>query len=56
MDILILFIILSGVEKVGGTLLVDLLYHKPVYDVVTFVLLMNTKGIIEIIVLNVGKY
>ncbi|GJZ70382.1 cation/H(+) antiporter 15 [Tanacetum coccineum] len=38
-----------------GTLLVALIYQMPFYDGVTLGLLMNTKGLVEMIVLNVGK-
>ncbi|KAI3711023.1 hypothetical protein L2E82_40825 [Cichorium intybus] len=53
--ILALVIVLSCAGKVAGTLLVALLYQMPFYDGVTLGLLMNTKGLVEMIVLNVGK-
>lgn len=53
--ILALVIILACAGKVAGTLLVALLYQMPFYDGVTLGLLMNTKGLVEMIVLNVGK-
>ncbi|KAL8243349.1 hypothetical protein R6Q59_009607 [Mikania micrantha] len=53
--ILALVIVLACAGKVAGTLLVALLYHIPFYDGVTLGFLMNTKGLVEMIVLNVGK-
>ncbi|XP_076933187.1 cation/H(+) antiporter 15-like [Bidens hawaiensis] len=53
--ILALVIILACAGKVAGTLLVALLYQIPFYDGVTLGFLMNTKGLVEMIVLNVGK-
>ncbi|GJT53196.1 cation/H(+) antiporter 15, partial [Tanacetum coccineum] len=53
--ILALVIILACAGKVAGTLLVALIYQMPFYDGVTLGLLMNTKGLVEMIVLNVGK-
>ncbi|XP_059659022.1 cation/H(+) antiporter 15 [Cornus florida] len=48
-------IILSCAGKVAGTLLVALYYQMPFHEGVTLGLLMNTKGLVEMIVLNVGK-
>lgn len=53
--ILALVIVLACAGKIAGTLLVALLYQMPFYDGVTLGLLMNTKGLVEMIVLNVGK-
>ncbi|KAM0002801.1 putative cation/H+ exchanger, sodium/solute symporter superfamily [Helianthus debilis subsp. tardiflorus] len=53
--ILALVIVLACAGKVAGTLLVALLYQIPFYDGVTLGFLMNTKGLVEMIVLNVGK-
>lgn len=53
--ILVLVIVLACAGKIAGTLLVALLYQMPFYDGVTLGLLMNTKGLVEMIVLNVGK-
>ncbi|KAA8521336.1 hypothetical protein F0562_012009 [Nyssa sinensis] len=50
-----LVIVLACVGKVAGTLLVALYYQMPFYEGVTLGLLMNTKGLVEMIVLNVGK-
>ncbi|KAH6757535.1 cation/hydrogen exchanger 15 [Perilla frutescens var. hirtella] len=53
--ILALVIILACAGKVAGTLLVSLFYKIPFYEGLTLGLLMNAKGLIEMIVLNVGK-
>lgn len=53
--ILALVIVLACAGKIAGTLLVALYYKMPFYEGVTLGLLMNTKGLVEMIVLNVGK-
>ncbi|EEF46053.1 Na(+)/H(+) antiporter, putative [Ricinus communis] len=50
-----LVILLGGVGKIAGTLLVTFFYQMPVREGLTLGLLMNTKGLIEMIILNVGK-
>lgn len=52
---LILVIILACAGKVAGTLLVAYFYEMSIREGVTLGLLMNTKGLVEMIVLNVGK-
>ncbi|KAL6986048.1 Cation/H(+) antiporter 15 [Sarracenia purpurea var. burkii] len=52
---LVIVIILACVGKIAGTLLVALYYQMPLYEGVALGLLMNTKGLVEMIVLNVGK-
>lgn len=52
---LILVIVLACAGKVAGTLLVAMYYKMPFREGVTLGLLMNTKGLVEMIVLNVGK-
>nr|GMD98242.1 cation/H(+) antiporter 15 [Ipomoea batatas] len=54
-SILAVVIILSCAGKVAGTLLVALYYKMPFKEGLTLGLLMNAKGLIEMIVLNVGK-
>ncbi|XP_019155905.1 PREDICTED: cation/H(+) antiporter 15 [Ipomoea nil] len=54
-SILALVIILSCAGKVAGTLLVALYYKMPFHEGLMLGLLMNAKGLIEMIVLNVGK-
>ncbi|XP_047306717.1 cation/H(+) antiporter 15-like [Impatiens glandulifera] len=52
---LALVIVLCLVGKVVGTLITAMYYQMPFYEGVTLGLLMNSKGLVEIIVLNVGK-
>lgn len=52
---LMLLVVLACAGKVAGTLLVCLYYRMPVQEGVTLGLLMNTKGLVEMIVLNVGR-
>ncbi|KAI4332055.1 hypothetical protein L6164_016994 [Bauhinia variegata] len=52
----LLFVIpLALLGKVAGTLLVSFLFQIPAREGITLGLLMNTKGLVEIIVLNVGR-
>ncbi|KAL3497466.1 hypothetical protein ACH5RR_040198 [Cinchona calisaya] len=53
--ILFLVIILACAGKIAGTLLIALYYKMPFYEGLTLGLLMNTKGLVEMIILNVGK-
>ncbi|KAL7160337.1 hypothetical protein ABFS83_01G087900 [Erythranthe nasuta] len=48
-------IVLACAGKIAGTLLVSLYYKIPFNEGLTLGLLMNTKGLVEMIVLNVGK-
>ncbi|KAI5656351.1 hypothetical protein M9H77_25144 [Catharanthus roseus] len=47
--------VLACAGKVAGTLLVALYYKMPIFEGLTLGLLMNTKGLVEMIILNVGK-
>ncbi|KAK4400397.1 Cation/H(+) antiporter 15 [Sesamum angolense] len=51
--VLALVIVLASAGKITGTLLVSLFYDIPFYEGITLGLLLNTKGLVEIIVLNV---
>ncbi|XP_028759240.1 cation/H(+) antiporter 15-like [Neltuma alba] len=51
----LLVIPLACAGKVLGTVLVSLFFHIPARDGVILGLLMNTKGVIEITVLNIAK-
>ncbi|KAI4324194.1 hypothetical protein L6164_023751 [Bauhinia variegata] len=51
---LIFVILLACVGKVAGTVVIALFYHMSIREGITLGLLMNTKGLIEMIVLNVG--
>ncbi|OMO56208.1 Cation/H+ exchanger [Corchorus olitorius] len=53
--LLALIIFLSCTGKVAGTLLVTTFYKMPLIEGFALGLLMNTKGLVEMIVLNVGK-
>ncbi|KAK9134623.1 hypothetical protein Syun_013953 [Stephania yunnanensis] len=45
----------AGAAKVGGTLLISMFYRIPFHEAITIGLLMNAKGLIEMVILNVGK-
>ncbi|KAF6154617.1 hypothetical protein GIB67_013225 [Kingdonia uniflora] len=51
----IAIIVLACVGKVAGTLLIALYYKMPFREAFVLALLMNTKGLTEMVVLNVGK-
>ncbi|KDP39397.1 hypothetical protein JCGZ_03679 [Jatropha curcas] len=53
--LLALVIFLGSAGKVAGTLIVTTFYQMPIREGLTLGLLMNTKGLIEMIILNVGK-
>ncbi|KAL6228012.1 hypothetical protein ACLB2K_001966 [Fragaria x ananassa] len=53
--LLILVIFLACIGKIAGTVIVCLFYQMPIDEGFTLGLLMNTKGLVELIVLNVGK-
>ncbi|KAF8018987.1 hypothetical protein BT93_H3768 [Corymbia citriodora subsp. variegata] len=53
--ILLLVIFFSSAGKIVGTLMVSVFYQMTVREGVTLGLLMNTKGLVEMIILNVGK-
>ncbi|CAL5437039.1 unnamed protein product [Camellia sinensis] len=52
---LILVIVLAFLGKIAGALVVAMYYQMPFYEAFTLGLLMNTKGLVEMIVLNVGR-
>ncbi|CAM8902024.1 unnamed protein product [Rhodiola kirilowii] len=52
---LFLVIVLACVGKIAGTVLVTMFHQIPFREGVTLGLLMNTKGLVEMIVLNIGK-
>ncbi|KAK9134629.1 hypothetical protein Syun_013959 [Stephania yunnanensis] len=45
----------AGAAKVGGTVLISMFYRIPFHEAITIGLLMNAKGLIEMVILNVGK-
>ncbi|XP_077229989.1 cation/H(+) antiporter 15-like [Tasmannia lanceolata] len=52
---LLLVILLASAGKVVGTMVVALFYKMPFREGITLGMLMNTRGLIEMIVLNVGR-
>ncbi|KAK1313786.1 Cation/H(+) antiporter 15 [Acorus calamus] len=52
---LVLVILVAGAAKIAGTLLVALFYSMPFREGLSLGVLMNTKGVIEMIVLNIGR-
>ncbi|KAH0646051.1 hypothetical protein KY284_033935 [Solanum tuberosum] len=53
--LLALVIFTSCFGKIVGTIVVSLLCKMPVQEALTLGFLMNTKGLVELIVLNIGK-
>lgn len=53
--ILCIVIVLACAGKVIGVVIVTLYYKMPFYEGLSLGLLMNAKGLVEMIVLNVGK-
>ncbi|KAF3656376.1 putative disease resistance response protein-like [Capsicum annuum] len=53
--LLVLVIVTACFGKIVGTIVVSLLCKLPVQEAVTIGFLMNTKGLVELIVLNIGK-
>ncbi|KAJ1266428.1 hypothetical protein BS78_08G150300 [Paspalum vaginatum] len=53
--LLVLVIANACIGKIGGTVVTSLLVKIPVREAVTLGFLMNTKGLVELIVLNIGK-
>ncbi|RCV18363.1 hypothetical protein SETIT_3G295000v2 [Setaria italica] len=53
--LLVLVVGTTCVGKIGGTLIASLLMRVPLREALTLGFLMNTKGLVELIVLNIGK-
>ncbi|KQJ85768.1 cation/H(+) antiporter 19 [Brachypodium distachyon] len=53
--LLVLVIANACIGKIGGTVIASLVVKIPVREAVTLGFLMNTKGLVELIVLNIGK-
>ncbi|XP_010909726.1 cation/H(+) antiporter 19 [Elaeis guineensis] len=53
--LLVLVITTACLGKIGGTVITSLLVNVPVREALTLGFLMNTKGLVELIVLNIGK-
>ncbi|KAH0468930.1 hypothetical protein IEQ34_002162 [Dendrobium chrysotoxum] len=52
---LILIVVASAVLKIVGCLVVSNIYQMPLRDGMAIGLLMNTKGVIELVLLNIGR-
>ncbi|KAL5989265.1 Cation/H(+) antiporter 18 [Asimina triloba] len=53
--LLVLVIVTACIGKIMGTVLVSIVCRVPVREALTLGFLMNTKGLVELIVLNIGK-
>ncbi|KAM7491453.1 hypothetical protein LguiA_034374 [Lonicera macranthoides] len=53
--LLVLVIVTACVGKIVGTIAVSLLCKMPFQEALALGILMNTKGLVELIVLNIGK-
>lgn len=53
--VIIVLVILSCIGKVVGTLLVSISYQMSLSEGAALGMLMNTKGLVEILVLNIGR-
>ena len=53
--LLVLVITNACLGKIAGTVIVSLIVRIPVREALTLGFLMNTKGLVELIVLNIGK-
>ncbi|KAF0914725.1 hypothetical protein E2562_031227 [Oryza meyeriana var. granulata] len=53
--LLVLVIANACIGKIGGAVITCLLLKVPVREAVTIGFLMNTKGLVELVVLNIGK-
>jgi Kef-type K+ transport system membrane component KefB len=53
--LLVLVIANACLGKIGGTVITSLLVKIPVREAITLGFLMNTKGLVELIVLNIGR-
>ncbi|KAL5206183.1 hypothetical protein ABZP36_034392 [Zizania latifolia] len=53
--LLVLVIANACIGKIGGAVITCLLLKIPVREAVTIGFLMNTKGLVELVVLNIGK-
>ncbi|TVU18484.1 hypothetical protein EJB05_34587 [Eragrostis curvula] len=53
--LLVLVVGTACIGKIGGTVITSLIVRVPMREAVTLGFLMNTKGLVELIVLNIGK-
>ncbi|KAG0479113.1 hypothetical protein HPP92_013832 [Vanilla planifolia] len=52
---LILIVFSSAIAKIAGCLVVANIYRMPLRDGMAIGLLMNTKGVVEMVLLNIGR-
>ena len=52
---LVLLVLIAGLGKISATVVVALSIKLPLKEAFAFGFLMNTKGLVELIVLNIGK-
>ena len=53
--LLVLVIVTACLGKILGTVVVSILCKMPIQEALALGILMNTKGLVELIVLNIGK-
>ncbi|KAL6619977.1 hypothetical protein ACP70R_035116 [Stipagrostis hirtigluma subsp. patula] len=53
--LLVLVVGTACIGKIGGTVIASVVVRVPLREAVTLGFLMNTKGLVELIVLNIGK-
>ncbi|XP_058083407.1 cation/H(+) antiporter 19-like [Magnolia sinica] len=53
--LLVLVIGTACIGKIGGTMVVSLIFKMPLNESAALGFLMNTKGLVELIVLNIGR-
>jgi Kef-type K+ transport system membrane component KefB len=53
--LLVLVVATACIGKIGGTVIASLIVRVPFREALTLGFLMNTKGLVELIVLNIGK-
>ena len=52
---LMIIIVLAYIGKFSGTVAISHFYNVPLREAITMGLLMNTKGLVELIILNIGR-
>ncbi|XP_064953485.1 cation/H(+) antiporter 15-like [Musa acuminata AAA Group] len=53
--LLVLVFVLASIGKIAGTVVISLFYTMPLREGLSLGFLMNTRGLVEIIVLNIGR-
>ncbi|XP_066367882.1 cation/H(+) antiporter 19 [Miscanthus floridulus] len=53
--LLVLVVATACIGKIGGTVIASLIARVPFREALTLGFLMNTKGLVELIILNIGK-